>query len=114
LVLAFQWPLRAAPVNEPAQVTDQPERRQRWSLEEKLRILAQSVSPGSSASLVCRLHGISSGHGFTIINFSASAPAEAKSSMLARFFSASETSRRCCGRDLAPTVPRLSRSESKA
>jgi hypothetical protein len=27
----------------------------------KLRILAQSVAPGSSASLVCRLHGISSG-----------------------------------------------------
>ena len=25
LVLAFQWPLRAAPVNEPAQVTDQPD-----------------------------------------------------------------------------------------
>src|SRR5436190_21278652 len=38
-----------------------PERRRRWSLEEKLRILAQSVAPGSSASLVCRLHGISSG-----------------------------------------------------
>jgi transposase len=32
-----------------------------WSLQEKLRILAQSVAPESSASLVCRLHGISSG-----------------------------------------------------
>jgi hypothetical protein len=38
-----------------------PERRRRWSVEEKLRILAQSVAPGSSASLACRMHGISSG-----------------------------------------------------
>jgi transposase len=42
-----------------------PERRRRWSLEEKLRMLAQSVAPGSSASLVCRLHGISSGQLYT-------------------------------------------------
>jgi len=26
-----------------------PERRRRWSTEEKLRILAQSIAPGSSA-----------------------------------------------------------------
>ena len=42
-----------------------PERRRRWSLEEKLRISAQSVAPGSSPSLVCRLHGISSGQLYT-------------------------------------------------
>jgi transposase len=42
-----------------------PERRRRWSLEEKLRILGQSVAPGSSAALVCRLHGISSGQLYT-------------------------------------------------
>ena len=42
-----------------------PERRRRWSVEEKLRILAQSVAPGSSASLTCRLHGISSGQLYT-------------------------------------------------
>ena len=42
-----------------------PERRRRWGLEEKLRILGQSVAPGSSASLVCRLHGISSGQLYT-------------------------------------------------
>jgi len=42
-----------------------PERRRRWSIEEKLRILAQSVAPGSSASLACRLHGISSGQLYT-------------------------------------------------
>jgi transposase len=42
-----------------------PERRRRWSVEEKLRILAQSVAPGSSASLACRVHGISSGQLYT-------------------------------------------------
>jgi transposase len=42
-----------------------PERRRRWSTEEKLRLLAQSIAPGSSASLTCRLHGISSGQLYT-------------------------------------------------
>src|SRR5690242_14769135 len=42
-----------------------PERRRRWSVEEKLRILGQSVAPGSSVSLVCRMHGISSGQLYT-------------------------------------------------
>jgi transposase-like protein len=42
-----------------------PERRRRWSFEEKLRILAQSVAPGSSVMLVCRTHGISSGQLYT-------------------------------------------------
>src|SRR5271168_2996713 len=42
-----------------------PERRRRWSVAEKLRILAQSVAPGSSASLACRMHGISSGQLYT-------------------------------------------------
>jgi transposase len=38
-----------------------PERRRRWSFEEKLSILRQSAAPGSSVSLVCRMHGISGG-----------------------------------------------------
>lgn len=42
-----------------------PERRRRWSVEEKLRILAQSVAAGSSVMLVCRMHGISSGQLYT-------------------------------------------------
>src|SRR4029453_14215196 len=42
-----------------------PERRRRWNVEEKLRILAQSVAPGSSVMLVCRMHGISSGQLYT-------------------------------------------------
>jgi transposase len=47
------------------EVLSGPERRRRWSREEKLRILAQSVAPGSSVSLVCRMHGISSGQLYT-------------------------------------------------
>jgi transposase len=42
-----------------------PERRRQWSTEDKLRILAQSVAPGSSPSLTCRMHGISSGQLYT-------------------------------------------------
>jgi transposase len=41
------------------------ERRRRWSTEEKLRILARSVAPGSSPALTCKLHGISSGQLYT-------------------------------------------------
>jgi transposase len=40
-------------------------RRRIWSTEEKLRILAQSTGPGSSPSLTCRMHGISSGQFYT-------------------------------------------------
>ena len=40
-------------------------RRRVWSCEEKLRILAQSVAPGSSPALTCRMHGISSGQFYT-------------------------------------------------
>ncbi|MDZ5645636.1 IS66-like element accessory protein TnpA [Nitrospirillum sp. BR 11828] len=43
------------------EVLSGPERRRRWSIEEKLRVLAQSVAPGSSPSLTCRMHGISTG-----------------------------------------------------
>ncbi|WP_049974574.1 transposase [Azospirillum sp. B4] len=43
------------------EVLSGPERRRRWSTEEKLRVLAQSVAPGSSPSLTCRMHGISTG-----------------------------------------------------
>lgn len=47
------------------EVLSGPERRRRWSTEDKLRVLAQSVAPGSSPSLTCRLHGISSGQLYT-------------------------------------------------
>ncbi len=48
-----------------AEVLTGAERRRRWSTEEKLRILAQSVAPNASASLTCRMHGISSGQFYT-------------------------------------------------
>jgi transposase len=47
------------------EVLSGPERRRRWSTEEKLHILAQSVAPGSSPALTRRLHGISSGQLYT-------------------------------------------------
>ena len=40
-------------------------KRRDWSTEEKLRILAQGCAPGSSPSLTCRMHGISSGQYYT-------------------------------------------------
>lgn len=47
------------------EVLSGPERRRHWSIDQKLRILAQSLAPGSSPSLTCRLHGISSGQLYT-------------------------------------------------
>jgi transposase len=47
------------------EVLSGPERRRRWSDEEKLRVLAQSIAPGSSVSLTCRMHGISTGQLYT-------------------------------------------------
>jgi transposase len=41
------------------------ERRRRWSTEKKVRVLAQSVAPGSSPALTCKMHGISSGQLYT-------------------------------------------------
>src|SRR3984957_14147917 len=60
--------LRSAHTSAPelrSEVLSGSERRRRWSTEEKLRVLAQSVAPGSSPSLTCRLHGISSGQLYT-------------------------------------------------
>ncbi len=48
-----------------AEVLTGAERRRRWSTAEKLCILAQGVAPNSSASLACRMHGISSGQFYT-------------------------------------------------
>ncbi len=56
--------LRSARTSAPelrGEVLSGPERRRRWSTEEKLRVLAQSMAPGSSPSLACRMHGISTG-----------------------------------------------------
>ncbi len=40
-------------------------KRREFRIEEKLRILAQGTAPGSSPSLTCRMHGISSGQFYT-------------------------------------------------
>lgn len=40
-------------------------KRRTWSTEEKLRILAQAMAPGSSVKLACRAHGVSSGQFYT-------------------------------------------------
>ena len=51
--------------NVRSEVLSGPERRRRWSVEEKLRILAQSAAPGATPSLVCREHGIGTGQLYT-------------------------------------------------
>lgn len=38
-----------------------PERRRRWSAEERLQILSEAFSPGGCVAEVCRRHDISSG-----------------------------------------------------
>lgn len=48
-----------------SQVLAGPERRRRWSVEEKLRILGQCAVPGAIPSLVCREHGIGTGQLYT-------------------------------------------------
>ena len=47
------------------EVLSGPERRRRWSVEEKLRILGQCSAPGAMPSLVCREHGIGTGQLYT-------------------------------------------------
>jgi transposase len=56
--------LRSAP-EVAGEVLSGVSRRREWSTEEKLRILAQSVAPGSSPTLTCRMYGISSGQLYT-------------------------------------------------
>ena len=40
-------------------------KRRSWSIEEKLRILAEAAAAGSSVKLACRAHGVSSGQFYT-------------------------------------------------
>jgi transposase len=42
------------------QVLTDPERRRRWSYDEKLRLLAEAEQPGNSPSLVCQRHRLPS------------------------------------------------------
>jgi transposase len=43
------------------EVLTQPERRRRWSIEQKLEMVSEMMRPGVSASRVARRHGITTG-----------------------------------------------------
>ena len=43
------------------EVLSNPERRRRWSVEQKLAMVAEMMEPGATASLVARRHGIGTG-----------------------------------------------------
>jgi transposase len=43
------------------EVLSTPERRRRWSVDQKLGMVAEMMRPGSTARLVARRHGISTG-----------------------------------------------------
>ena|SRR5271165_3338525 len=51
---------KSAP-KERVEVTMRPERRRRWSSEEKLRIVRETLRPGAVASVVADRHGIGTG-----------------------------------------------------
>lgn len=44
-----------------SEVLSTSERRRRWSMDQKLAMVAEMMRPGSTASLVARRHGISTG-----------------------------------------------------
>lgn len=55
---------KAMEVVRPVEVRTSVERRRRWSVEEKGRIVAESFAPGANASDVARQHDISPQHLF--------------------------------------------------
>jgi transposase len=57
-----------------------PERRRRWSEEERLRVLAEAFSPGACVAEVCRRHDISTSLNYTWRNKLRRAHAEAEPS----------------------------------
>jgi len=57
-----------------------PERRRRWSEEERLRVLAEAFSPGACVAEVCRRHDISTSLVYTWRSKLRQAHAEAKPS----------------------------------
>jgi transposase len=44
-----------------AEVLTQPERRRRWTVEQKLALIAEAVRPGASMTQIARRYGISTG-----------------------------------------------------
>lgn len=73
-------------ITEPmVEVLTGPERRRRWSVDQKLAIVAESLRPGASPLAVARRHGISSGHLYTwrrLIREGALSPASPEAGLL--------------------------------
>ena len=44
-----------------AEILTQPERRRRWTVEQKLALVAETVRPGASMTQIARRYGISTG-----------------------------------------------------
>ncbi len=44
-----------------SEILTEPERRRRWTVEQKLEMVAEMMRPGASASRVARRHGITTG-----------------------------------------------------
>ena len=57
---ALKRPLKGT-VSERIEVRVEAERRRHWSVEEKLRIVRETLKPGAVAKVVAERHGISSG-----------------------------------------------------
>jgi transposase len=56
---------RTSALNERVDVTVRPERRRRWSTEEKLQIVREMLEAGAMPTTVARRHGISTGLPYT-------------------------------------------------
>jgi transposase len=67
-----------------------PERRRRWSDEERLRIVAEAFAPGARVADVCRRHDVSSGLIYTwrrkLLDAGAAQEAEAPEALPAAVF----------------------------
>ena len=67
-----------------------PERRRRWSDEERLRIVAEAFAPGARVADVCRRHDVSSGLIYTwrrkLLDAGAAQEAEVPSALPASVF----------------------------
>jgi transposase len=47
------------------EILTSPERRRRWSTEEKVRIVAEATTPGTTVAAIARRHGVSRGLVYT-------------------------------------------------
>jgi transposase len=105
---------RKSAATDRVEVTMRTERRRRWSSEEKLRIVRETLHPGAVAQVVAERHGIGTGLLYTwrkqmltaaMTGFAAVevAPAPEPAPLLAAPVAASEPPR-ACGMDVAVEV----------